>query len=117
MTSNGIHNVTDDNFDQEVRQSDTLTLVDFWAEWCGPCRMIAPTIRELADDYGGRLKVCKLDVDQNQRTAQAYAVRSIPSLLLFKGGEVVETVIGAVRKQRLEEVIDAHLEGPARSLV
>ena len=84
-------------------------LVDFWAEWCGPCKMIAPTVEELAEQYDGRLKVYKLDVDSNQRTAQEYAVRSIPSLLFFKGGQVVETVVGAVRKQRLEEVIEAHL--------
>ncbi|MGH7559140.1 MAG: thioredoxin [Gemmatimonadota bacterium] len=101
--------VTDDNFDAEVKRSDRLTLVDFWAEWCGPCKMIAPTIDELAEQYDERLKVCKLDVDSNQRTAQEYAVRSIPSLLFFKDGEVVDTVVGAVRKQRLEEVIEAHI--------
>ncbi|MDX1623983.1 MAG: thioredoxin TrxA [Gemmatimonadota bacterium] len=109
MASNSIHTVTDQSFDEDVRQADTLTLVDFWADWCGPCKMIAPTIEELADEYEGRLKVCKLDVDENQRTAQEYAVRSIPSLLFFKDGEVVETVVGAVRKQRLEEVIEANL--------
>ena len=110
MTSNGnVQTVTDADFDSEVKESGTLTLVDFWAEWCGPCKMIAPTVAELADEYEGRLKVCKLDVDENQRTAQQYAVRSIPSLLFFKDGKVVETVVGAVRKQRLEEVIEAHL--------
>jgi thioredoxin 1 len=109
MTSDTIHAVTDDNFDAEVKQSDTLTLVDFWAEWCGPCKMIAPTINELAEQFNGQLKVCKMDVDSNQRTAQEYAVRSIPSLLFFKGGEVIDTVVGAVPKQRLEEVIEAHL--------
>lgn len=109
MASNHTHTVTDENFDAEVKRSDKLTLVDFWADWCGPCRMIAPTIEELAKEYDGRLKVCKLDVDSNQRTSQEYAVRSIPSLLLFKNGEVVETVVGAVRKQRLEEAIEAHL--------
>ncbi len=109
MTSTTIHAVTDDNFDAEVKQSDTLTLVDFWAEWCGPCKMIAPTIGELAEQFNGQLKVCKMDVDSNQRTAQEYAVRSIPSLLFFKGGEVIDTVVGAVPKQRLEEVIEAHL--------
>ena len=110
MASNGnIHTVTDETFDSQVKESTTLTLVDFWADWCGPCKMIAPTVDELADEYEGRLKVCKLDVDENQRTAQQYAVRSIPSLLFFKGGKVVETVVGAVRKQRLEEVIEAHL--------
>jgi thioredoxin 1 len=110
MSSNHhVHAVTDADFDAEVKRSETLTLVDFWAEWCGPCKMIAPTVEELAEQYDGRLKVCKLDVDSNQRTAQEYAVRSIPSLLFFKGGQVVETVVGAVRKQRLEEVIEAHL--------
>jgi thioredoxin 1 len=110
MASNGnIHTVTDDTFDSLVKESSTLTLVDFWAEWCGPCKMIAPTVNELADEYEGRLKVCKLDVDENQRTAQQYAVRSIPSLLFFKDGKVVETVVGAVRKQRLEEVIEAQI--------
>ncbi|MGH7571062.1 MAG: thioredoxin [Gemmatimonadota bacterium] len=110
MSSNHrIQVVTDDNFDAEVKRSDRLTLVDFWAEWCGPCKMIAPTIDELAEQYDDKLKVCKLDVDSNQRTAQEYAVRSIPSLLFFKGGEVVDTVVGAVRKQRLEEVIEAHI--------
>jgi thioredoxin 1 len=110
MASNGnVHTVTDDDFDSQVKASETLTLVDFWAEWCGPCKMIAPTVEELADAYEGRVKVCKLDVDENQRTAQQYAVRSIPSLLFFKDGKVVETVVGAVRKQRLEEVIEAHL--------
>ena len=101
--------VTDVNFDDEVTNSSTLTLVVFWAEWCGPCKMIGPTIEELAEEYRGRLKVCKLDVDSNQRSAQRFAVRSIPSMLFFKSGEVVETVIGAVRKQRLAEVIEAHL--------
>ena len=110
MSSNGhVKHVTDGDFDVEVGQSEKLTLVDFWAEWCGPCKMIAPAIEELAVEYDGRLKVCKLDVDSNQRTAQTYAVRSIPSMLLFKNGDVVETVVGAVPKQRLAEVIDSYL--------
>jgi thioredoxin 1 len=109
MASDHVYTVTDASFDGEVVGAEGLTLVDFWAEWCGPCRMIAPTIEELAHEYEGKLKVVKLDVDENQRTAQEYAVRSIPSLLFFKGGQVVETVVGAVRKQRLEEVIEAHL--------
>ncbi|MFN2420382.1 MAG: thioredoxin [Gemmatimonadota bacterium] len=108
-TTHTVQEVNDQNFEQEVTQADRLTLVDFWAEWCGPCKMIAPTIEELAEEYGARVKVCKLDVDVNQRTAQRYAVRSIPSMLFFKKGEVVETVVGAVRKQRLAEVIEAHL--------
>lgn len=104
-----VHTVTDSNFDEQVKASDVLTMVDFWAEWCGPCKMVAPVVQELAVEYDGRLKVCKLDVDSNQRTALQYAVRSIPSMLFFKNGEVVETVIGAVPKQRLEEVIATHL--------
>jgi len=108
-TTDTVHHVSDATFDDEVTNADTLTLVDFWADWCGPCKMIAPAIEELAEEYRGRLKVCKLDVDSNQRTAQRFAVRSIPSMLFFKDGDVVETVIGAVRKQRLAEVIEAHL--------
>lgn len=109
MGSDNIYDVTDESFETEVVQSDKLTLVDFWADWCGPCKMIAPTIEELAQQFDGQLKVCKLDVDNNQRTAQEFAVRSIPSLLFFKGGKVVDTVVGAVRKERLEEVVEAHL--------
>jgi thioredoxin len=108
-TTDTVFHVSDTTFDDEVTNADSLTLVDFWADWCGPCKMIAPTIEELAEEYRGKLKVCKLDVDANQRTAQRFAVRSIPSMLFFKDGEVVETVIGAVRKQRLTEVIEAHL--------
>ena len=109
MAAPHVQTFTDGNFETDVLASHTPVLVDFWAEWCGPCKMIAPTVAELAAEYEGRLKVCKLDVDENQRTAQQYAVRSIPSLLFFKQGKVVETVVGAVRKQRLEEVIEAHL--------
>lgn len=109
MESVGAYVVTDDNFDTEVKQSDTLTLVDFWADWCGPCKMIAPTIEELASEYNGKLKVCKLDVDANPRTQMEYSVRSIPTVLFFKNGEVVEAVIGAHPKQRFEEVIKTHL--------
>jgi thioredoxin 1 len=104
-----VTHLSDATFDEEVTDSEGLALVDFWAEWCGPCKMIAPTIEELAEDYRGRLKVFKLDVDSNPRSAQRFAVRSIPSLLFFKDGQVVETVVGAVRKQRLAEVIEAHL--------
>lgn len=85
-------------------------LVDFWAEWCGPCRMIAPTVEELATDYAGRVTVGKLNVDANPATAGQYGVRSIPTLLLFKGGEVVESVVGLADKGRLEAIIDKHLE-------
>ncbi len=109
MTTDLVNAVTDGTFGPDVVEAEGLTLVDFWAEWCGPCRMIAPVVAELAQEYEGRLRVVKLDVDENQRTAQEYAVRSIPSLLFFKDGKVVETVVGAVRKQRLTEVVEAHL--------
>ncbi|MBN1299769.1 MAG: thioredoxin [Melioribacteraceae bacterium] len=100
---------TDDNFDAEALKSNVPVLVDFWAAWCGPCRMIAPIIEELADEFEGKLKVGKLDVDSNQQTAIKYGVRSIPTVLLFKDGQVAETIIGAVPKQmfldRLKKVI------------
>lgn len=90
---------TDDNFDAEALKSDLPVVVDFWAAWCGPCRMIAPIIEEMSDEYDGKAKVGKLDVDDNQQTAIKYGVRSIPTVLFFKGGELKDTVIGAVPKQ------------------
>lgn len=89
---------TDSNFDTEALKSDVPVVVDFWAAWCGPCRMIAPIIEELADEYQGKVKVGKLDVDENQQTAIKYGVRSIPTVLFLKGGEVKDTIIGAVPK-------------------
>jgi thioredoxin 1 len=89
---------TDDNFDGEVLKSDLPVVVDFWAAWCGPCRMIAPIIEQLAEEYNGKVKVGKLDVDENQGVAIKYGVRSIPTVLFLKGGQVVDTVIGAVPK-------------------
>ncbi|MBI1937130.1 MAG: thioredoxin [Ignavibacteriales bacterium] len=89
---------TDSNFDAEALKSDVPVVVDFWAAWCGPCRMIAPIIEELADEYQGKIKVGKLDVDENQQTAIKYGVRSIPTVLFLKGGEVKDTIIGAVPK-------------------
>jgi thioredoxin 1 len=90
---------TDENFDNEALQSDLPVIVDFWAAWCGPCRMIAPIIEDLADEYNGKAKIGKLDVDENQQTAIKYGVRSIPTVLFFKGGEIKDTIIGAVPKQ------------------
>ena len=97
-------NLEDRTFDQEVLKSDTPVLVDFWAVWCGPCKAIAPVVDELATKYKGKLKVGKMDVDDQQAVAQQYGIRSIPTLLVFKGGRVVDTIIGA-DKARLEESV------------
>ena len=101
--------VTDEDFTREVEQHDGVTMVDFWAAWCGPCHMIAPIVEEIAEEYDGRVRVAKLDVDANQSTAVRLNVRSIPSILFFKNGEHVDTVVGAVRKAQLVEKIEQHL--------
>jgi thioredoxin 1 len=101
--------VTDQTFETEVLQSSTPVLVDFWAVWCGPCRMIAPTIDQIAAEYAGRLKVVKIDVDENGEVPIRYGVQGIPTLLLFKGGEVVEKLIGAHPKAQLLSKITPHL--------
>ena len=101
--------LTDGNFDDSVIKSTVPVLVDFWAEWCGPCRMIAPTVEELATDYDGKVTIVKLNVDDNPNTATQFGVRSIPTLLLFKGGEVVESVVGLTDKTRLQALLDKHL--------
>ena len=102
--------VTDDVFADEIEHHDGLALVDFWATWCGPCQVIAPVVEQLATEYDGKLKVVKLDVDANQKTTMRYNVRSIPSVLLFKNGTLVETVVGAVPKPYLVEKIEKHLK-------
>ena len=108
MSDKVIH-ATDADFDAAVLQSQEPVLVDFWAQWCGPCKMIAPALDELADTYAGRAKVVKVDIDQNRSTAMKYHVRSIPMLLLFKGGQVQATQIGAVGKAQLSQMIDKAL--------
>lgn len=100
---------TDSNWDQEVLKSDQPVLVDFWAEWCGPCHALAPTVSSIADSYSGRMKVGKLNVDENERTAIKYGVRSIPTLILFKGGEVKEVLIGNRPKNEILQVLDRHM--------
>lgn len=106
--ANALH-FTDDNFKAEVLESSSPVLVDFWATWCGPCRMIAPVIEELAVEYEGKAKIGKLDVDNNPNVAMEYGVRSIPTLLIFKNGKIADTIIGAVSKsyitERLETVV------------
>ncbi|MFB3055950.1 MAG: thioredoxin [Ignavibacteriaceae bacterium] len=101
--------ITDDNFEEEVLKSDKPVLIDFWATWCGPCRMIAPIVEEMAVEYEDKAKIGKLDVDSNQQTSIKYGVRSIPTLLLFKNGELKETIIGAVPKAHLVEKLESVL--------
>ncbi len=101
--------VTDETFNQEVLKSDTPTLVDFWAVWCGPCRMVAPVVDEIAREQAGKLKVMKLDVDENQNTAMVYGVMSIPTLILFKNGQPVERIVGFRPKGDMEKKILPHL--------
>tara|TARA_Y100001934_G_C12317815_1_gene758463 strand:- start:330 stop:656 length:327 start_codon:yes stop_codon:yes gene_type:complete len=107
--SDAILTITDDKFESEVLNAGQPTLVDFWAEWCGPCRALTPVIDEIANDYAGKLQVAKLNIDENPGTPGKYAVRAIPTLLLFKNGEVAEQLVGLVTKAKLDEVLEKHL--------
>ncbi|MHB1099516.1 MAG: thioredoxin TrxA [Burkholderiales bacterium] len=107
--SEHIHYVTDDTFEEEVLQSQVPVLVDYWAEWCGPCKMIAPILDEVSQEYAGRLKVAKLNIDENQATPPKYGIRGIPTLMIFKNGEVAATKVGALAKSQLAAFIDSHI--------
>ncbi len=107
--SDHIHYVTDDTFAAEVLQSPHPVLLDFWAEWCGPCKMIAPILDDIATQYAGRLKIAKINIDDNPATPDNFAVRGIPTLMLFKNGSVEATKVGALSKSQLTAFIDSHL--------
>ncbi len=107
--SENVYEFTDQNFENDVQKSDLPVLIDFWAVWCGPCKAIAPILEEVANEYQGKVKVGKVDVDQNQNTAMKYGVRSIPTLLLIKDGEVVNQLVGAVPKANITDILDGSL--------
>ncbi|MGL6072375.1 thioredoxin TrxA [Craterilacuibacter sp.] len=104
-----IQHVSDDSFEQDVLKAQGPVLVDYWAEWCGPCKMIAPILDDVSRDYEGRLKVVKLNIDQNEQTPPKFGIRGIPTLMLFKDGEVVATKVGALAKSQLTAFIDSHI--------
>ena len=104
-----VSHVSDSSFEQDVIQSQVPVLVDYWAEWCGPCKMIAPILDEASRDYDGRVRIAKLNVDDNQAVAAKYGIRGIPTLMLFKGGEVIATKVGALSKSQLAQFLDSHL--------
>jgi len=109
MASEKIVTVAADNFDSEVKKSDLPVMVDFWAEWCGPCRMVAPTLEQIAEEMDGKVRIAKLNVDDNQELAFQYGVQSIPTFILFKGGEVADRMMGAVPKAAFESFIQRNL--------
>ncbi|MEX2488772.1 MAG: thioredoxin TrxA [Pseudomonadales bacterium] len=104
-----ISHVTDDTFENEVLNSDTPVLVDYWAEWCGPCKVIAPVLEEIAEEYDGKMKICKLDIDSNEETPPKYGIRGIPTLMLFKNGNVEATKVGALSKSQLTAFLDSNI--------
>jgi thioredoxin 1 len=109
MSSELIKHITDNSFDSDVLQSDTPVLVDYWAEWCGPCKMIAPILDEVSKDYEGRLQIAKMNVDENRDVPARFGIRGIPTLMLFKGGQLAATKVGALNKAALTAFLDGHL--------